>query len=203
MDQVITDMSSNSTKIIGLIGLALLVALASRSPWPTKAHAQESSNAKAPVVVPTESSFARPSTKLEARARAQLLYELSHGALQVIHRDFFDDENQKTIPSASLERVFVEMSRSYGVKMKWLNVGLDVMNVDHQPENEFEVSAAQQISKGEAFVELLDQGKYSFAGRIRLGSQCLKCHFKERRSTEDRAAGLVISMELADEAGRN
>jgi hypothetical protein len=37
------------------------------------------------------------------------------GALQIMHRDFFDEENAHAIPSASLEDVFHEMGKSYDV----------------------------------------------------------------------------------------
>lgn len=181
------------------VGLALIIA----SPWMRQLLSQPPATKSNAAATPNEFEYTRPESKREAVARARLLHELSAGALQVVHRDFFDDENTKAIPSASLERVFSEMSRTYGVKMKWLNVGLDVMNVDHQPENDFEVAAAKRIAKGEPFVELLDKGQYTFVGPIRLGSQCLKCHLKDRRSTEDRAAGLVISMELNELAKKD
>ena len=137
-----------------------------------------------------------PATIDEARDRARLLHELVHGALQVVHRDFFDEENIHAIPSASLEDVFREMSRGYGVEIKWLNVNTDVVNVDHQPETEFDQIAAKGLAKDQSFVEASEAGRYHYAGRIRLASQCLKCHLKHRTSTADRTAGLVISMPL-------
>lgn len=137
-----------------------------------------------------------PATVGEARSRARLLHEMVHGTLQVVHRDFFDEENIHAIPSASLEDVFKEMSRSYGVEVKWLNVNTDVVNVDHQPEGEFEKEAAKQLAAGKPYVEARDGNHYRFAGPIRLASQCLKCHLKSRTSTDDRTAGLVISMPI-------
>ncbi len=135
-----------------------------------------------------------PSTVAEVRARALLLHEVVHGALQVVHRDFFDEENMHAIPSASLEDVFKEMSSSYGVEVKWLNVNTDLVNVDHQPDNQFEKEAAKGLAAGKPYVESTDANQYRFAGPIRLASQCLKCHLKHRTSTADRTAGLVISM---------
>ena len=137
-----------------------------------------------------------PSTLTEARSRARLLHELVHGALQVVHRDFFDEENIHAIPSSSLEDVFKEMSRSHGVELKWLNVNTDVVNVDHQPEGEFEKQAAKGLAAGKPYVEATEANRYRFAGPIRLASQCLKCHVKHRTSTADRTAGLVISMPI-------
>src|SRR5690606_4565367 len=51
-----------------------------------------------------------PTSVAEARARARLLHESIHGTLQVVHRDFFDEDQSHTIPSASLEDMFVEMA---------------------------------------------------------------------------------------------
>jgi hypothetical protein len=138
-----------------------------------------------------------PATVAEASARARLLHETIRGTLQVIHRDFFDDDDPHAIPSASLEDVFNELSRSYSVDLKWLNVHTDMLNVDHQPDGEFEKKAAKAIKQGKPRYELSADGRYRYAGRIRLASQCLKCHVKNRITTEDRSAGLVISMQLS------
>lgn len=142
--------------------------------------------------------FSAPASVAEARGRAQLLHEMIHGSLQVMHRDFFDEDDALAIPSASLEDVFREMSRSFHVEIKWLNVNTDVVNVDHQPEDDFEKSAAKHLARGEEYFESESADRYRFAGPIRLRSQCLKCHVKDRRSTDDRTAGLVISMPLTD-----
>lgn len=138
----------------------------------------------------------RPSLS-EARARARLLHETIRGALQVMHRDFFDDENPAAIPSSSLDDVFVELSRKFRVQAKWLIVETDLLNVDHKPQNEFEERAAEALAEGQPEFEVNDAGTYRYAGPIRLASQCLKCHVKNRSDTETRTAGLVISMEIA------
>lgn len=138
-----------------------------------------------------------PSTTAEARSRAELLYETIHGTLQVVHRDFFNDEDSHKIPSASLEDVFSELAENYDVKLKWLVVDTDVVNVDHLPEDEFERSAVAALKSGESLFEAVEADRYRFAGPIRLASQCLKCHVKNRVSTDDRTAGLLISMPLA------
>ncbi len=102
------------------------------------------------------------------------------------------------IPSASLEDVFHEMHKSYEVKMKWLTVNTDVVNVDHQAETQFEKNAVKALAAGKPFAEQITADRYQFAGPVRLGSQCLKCHVKRRTSNEDRTAGVIISMPLAD-----
>lgn len=142
----------------------------------------------------TESRVTPASTPSEARARAKMLHELVRGSLQVMHRDFFDEDNAHAIPSASLEDVFHEMGESYDVKMKWLIVNTDVVNVDHQPETAFDKLAVKTLAAGKPFAEQIEAERYHFAGAIRLGSQCLKCHVKLRTSNEDRTAGLVITM---------
>ena len=144
------------------------------------------------------SDQARPATnESEARSRALMLHEMVSGTLQVIHRDFFDDEESRAIPSASLEDVFQEMEKEFKVKMKWLTVNTDVVNFDHEAKTEFEKSAVRSLTAGKSYFEESSRESYQFAGAIRLGSQCLKCHVKLRSSNEDRTAGLVILMPLA------
>lgn len=172
--------------------LPWVLAFACTSGWVALRAETENQKPPSPDVAPVQP----PATIDEARDRARLLHELVHGALQVVHRDFFDEENIHAIPSASLEDVFHEMSRSYEVEIQWLNVNTDVVNVDHQPETEFEQRAAKGLAKDQTFVEAVEDDRYHYAGRIRLASQCLKCHLKHRTSTADRTAGLVISMPL-------
>jgi hypothetical protein len=136
------------------------------------------------------------SSVTEARSRARLLHETIRGTLQVVHRDFFDEDNANAIPSASLEDVFAELSDSYDVDLKWLIVETDMLNVDHQPQDAFEKAAVKALKQGKPRHDVVEGGRYRFAGPIRLASQCLKCHVKHRKSTEDRTAGLLISMPL-------
>ena len=146
------------------------------------------------------SSIPHPKSIDEARARAKLLHEMIRGSLQIMHRDFFDEDGSGAIPSASMEDVFHELGRSYSVQVKWLVVNTDVVNVDHKPSDEFERSAARALASGQDAYETAsppESERYRYAGPIRLRSQCLKCHVKRRTSNEDRVAGLVISMPLA------
>lgn len=141
-----------------------------------------------------------PTTEREARTRARVLHETIHGALQVMHRDFFDPTQRLSIPSRSLVDVFKELERSWQVHVHWLAVNAEAMNVDHKPRDDFEREAVKQLAAGKAEHEAMEGGVYRFAGSIRLSSQCLKCHAPRRTSTDDRFAGLVISMRVA--AGR-
>ncbi len=132
----------------------------------------------------------------EARTRSKMLHEMARGTLQVMHRDFFDEDNAHAIPSASLEDVFHEMERAFSVKMKWLTVNTDLVNVDHKAKTDFEKAAVKKLAAGEPFHDRVGVDRYQFAGAIRLGSQCLKCHVKRRTSNEERTAALLITMPL-------
>lgn len=137
-----------------------------------------------------------PTSVSEASARARLLYESFHGALQVVHRDFFDEDESRLIPSQALEDVFSELSSSFNVDMKWLVVETDIVNVDHQPTDEFERAAVVALKDGQPRFEAVEGERFRFAGPIRLASQCLKCHVQKRTSTDARKAGLLISMPI-------
>ncbi|MCL4207723.1 MAG: DUF3365 domain-containing protein [Pirellulaceae bacterium] len=137
-----------------------------------------------------------PATVVEARGRARILHETLHGTLQVMHRDFFDPSQRLSIPSRSLEDVFKELERSWQVKLHWLVVNAEAMNVDNKPRDEFEKDAAKALTAGKPEFETVEDNVYRFAGSIRLASQCQRCHVPRRTSTEDRFAGLVIRMPL-------
>jgi len=186
------------TPHLRLIALLVLVATAT---WitvilvPTFPVLADPPNASAGPVEANAEVVAPPSV-VEARARARMLHEMVRGTLQIIHRDFFDEDDAHAIPSASLEDVFHEMSIEYDVTMKWLIVRTDVLNVDHEPEGEFENRAVDLLAKGKPFVEQSFADRYQFAGAIPLGTQCLKCHVKRRTTNEDRTSGLVITMPI-------
>lgn len=132
----------------------------------------------------------------EAKVRSQLLHEMIHGALQVMHRDFFKEEERSKIPSESLEDVFGEMEKTWGVKIRWLAVDTKAMNVDHRPDDAFERKAVELIAAGQEAHEMKDSPYYRYAGVIPLGNRCLKCHVPDRTNLEERKAAVVISMPL-------
>lgn len=149
------------------------------------------------VVEPAAGRVVSPAGSLQdARNRAMLLHETIHGTLQVVHRDFFDEDDAHVIPSASLEDVFDAMADSFQVEIKWLVVNTDVVNVDHRPSDEFEHAAVAALAAGKPYFDQAESDRYRFAGPIRLASQCLKCHVKNRTNTKDRTAGLLISMPM-------
>ena len=141
-----------------------------------------------------------PTNKAEALGRARWLHEMTHGALQVMHRDFFGDGNDGesgflTLPSQSLEDVFKEMARSWNVEIRWLGVTA-TKDVDHEPADEFEREAAAALSGGRKEFSAIEDDRFRYVGAIRLQNECLKCHVPNRKSLEDRVAGLAISIPL-------
>lgn len=137
-----------------------------------------------------------PATVAEARARARMLHEAFHGALQVMHRDFFDENEKHRLPVKSLEDVFEEMASRQHVKLKWIAVDTKAMSIGHKPDTEFEHAAVKALSSGESEFESSEDGVFKFAGTVRLSAHCLKCHKPGRTSNEARSAGLVITMPL-------
>lgn len=133
----------------------------------------------------------------EARGRARLMHETIHGALQVMHRDYFREGEKLTIPSESLEDVFAELTRTYGVKARWLAVDTPPMNIDHKPEDAFEKSAVKALKDGKKEFEAVEKNTYRYAGPITLSADCLKCHAPFKTNTKDRAAGLVLTLPLS------
>jgi hypothetical protein len=130
----------------------------------------------------------------EARGRARLLHEVIRGALQIMHRDFFDPDERDRIPSSSLEDMFETVEMEHGVKLKWLGVNAKLMDSDHRAEGEFEKKAVAALSAGALEFDSLDGRAYRFVGAIRLHNACLKCHVPFRDSLETRLAGLSISI---------
>lgn len=136
-----------------------------------------------------------PATEEEARGRARMLHETIHGALQVMHRDFFGDDEDLNLPSQSLEDVFKEMARQFKIEIRWLGINA-TKDVDHLPRDAFEKKAAEAILGGAQEFAAVERGRYRHVGAIRIQNDCLKCHVPNRTSLEDRFAGLAITIPL-------
>jgi len=180
---------SRLTSGVILCALALGLSVGAFA-WLPLALAEE----KPPVA---ETAEPPPISVSEARGRAKLLHEAMHGALQVMHRDLFDEDQSRSIPSRSLEDVFKGVEHKHNVSLRWLVVNATAMNVDNNPRDDFEKQAAKALAAGEPFHESIEQDRYRFAGPIRLSSTCLKCHVPFRKSLEDRMAGLTISIPVS------
>lgn len=133
-------------------------------------------------------------TVAEARERARLLHETIHDTLQVVHAQYYREDEGLALPAATLKRVFQELAERRKVEIRWLVVDARAMNIDHNPRDEFEKQAVKALVGGKDEVDLTKAGVYRYAGLITLGSECLKCHLPNRTSNRSRKAGLVISM---------
>lgn len=134
-----------------------------------------------------------------ARGRSRLLHEAMHATLQVVHHEYYREDEGLAIPAATLKTVFKELGKRQKVELRWLVVNAKPMNVDHNPQNDFEKRAVAALASGKQEFEQARDGVYRHAGLIMLTSECLKCHLPRRTSTDPRAAGLVISMPYATE----
>jgi len=137
-----------------------------------------------------------PDSASEARTRARMLHEAFHGSLQIMHRDYFREDEKLTLPAKSLEDVFEEMARTQKVELRWIAVDTKAMSVAHRPKTDFEHAAVKALANGKKEFETIESDSYRFAGKIRLSAHCLKCHAPSRTSNDDRAAGLIITMPL-------
>jgi hypothetical protein len=137
-----------------------------------------------------------PTSVEEARVRARLLHEAFGGALQVMHRDYFREDQRLKLPSKSLEDVFKEMATTHQVELRWLAVNANAMSVDHKPRNEFEEQAVKALSSGKDEFELANEKSFQYAGSIPLSASCVKCHVRSRTSNAEKKAALVIIVPL-------
>ena len=132
----------------------------------------------------------------EARRQAQVLHAAMHSTLQLVHHRYYREDEALPIPAAMLKEVFAELEKEQHVKLRWLVVEGQAMNADHQPRDSFENDAVQALkSKSQSF-ERVEKGVYRRAGPITLTNHCLKCHVPDRRSTENRIAGLIIAIPI-------
>lgn len=138
----------------------------------------------------------------EARGRAELLHEAFHATLQFIHSEYYRPNERLPLPATTLQRVFDELADSHQVKLRWLAVSARAMNVEHEPQDEFEKQVVEKLKSGLNFLEQEQPGTYRRAAAITLTSECLKCHLPGRTSNQDRAAALVISIPLQPRAGQ-
>lgn len=137
-----------------------------------------------------------PATREEARGRAQLLHEMIHATLHLVHARYYRQDEGLQLPARALKDVFAEIESTQKVQVKWLVVNATAMNVDHNAQDEFARQAVETLSAGKSSLDTCEEGVYRFAGAITLSSDCLKCHVPNRKSVEDRTAGVLIAMPL-------
>lgn len=136
---------------------------------------------------------ARPTVE-QARRQAELLHTSMHATLQVVHHRYYREDEGIPIPAGVLKDVFADLKKEHQVSLRWLAVDGQAMNTDHVAKDEFEKEAVKALQADKSFFERSENGVYRRASAITLGSHCLKCHVPDRKSTEDRTAGLIISM---------
>jgi hypothetical protein len=139
----------------------------------------------------------RPSVD-EARRQAELLHQAMHATLQVVHHEYYREDEGLAIPAATLKEVFAELAQKEQVQLRWLAVEGQAMNTDHRASSPFETEAVQALKSGRDALERVEGKLYRRAAPITLTSHCLKCHVPDRKSTRDHTAGLIVTIPLAD-----
>lgn len=177
-----------------VIGLILLNANPGRNISSMRAESKPSGT-KAQV------SGRRPSIKV-ARRQAEILHDAMHHTLHVVHNEFYREDEGLPIPAETMKDVFAEPKKEQQITLRWLAVEGQAMNADHKPRDDFERQAAKLLAAGELSYEQVEGGVYRRAGPITLTNHCLKCHVPDRKNTEDRTAGLVISLAVDAETDR-
>lgn len=155
---------------------------------------EPSSADKEPCPMPGEQGL--PSAA-EARGRAVVLHETFEATLHALHHYYYREDEALPIPGVVMKDVFRELADRRGVQLRWLAVDAQAMNVAHLPQDEFERAAVKALASGDELYDHAENGTYRYAGTICLTNECLKCHLPNRKSTESRAAGILISMPVS------
>lgn len=140
---------------------------------------------------------ARPSLE-SARHQAKVLHTAMHSTLQVVHHQYYREDEGLPIPARTLKDVFAELEKEHHIKLRWLAVEGQAMNTAHKPQDSFENEAVNALKSGRREFERVEHGVYRRAGSITLLNHCLKCHVPDRKSTEARTAGLVIAIPIEE-----
>ena len=183
--------NSKTIWVVLWIAAALMLATLGADATPPD-NSSEASNDK-----PAAETTAAPLPSVdEACGRAKLLYETIQGMLQVVHHEYYREDEKLPIPARTFKKVFRDLADRHKVEIRWLAVTGQAMNQDHLPQNDFEKKAVSAIASGAEEYELTENGIYRRAGVITLTSECLKCHVPNRTNTKNRAAGLVIAIPI-------
>ena len=131
-----------------------------------------------------------------ARDRAKLLHHVYASAQDVMHRRYFHG-GRTVVPARAMQDVFAEMKQQYHIDAAWISVTLKAMNIDNEPETEFEKKAADEIKSGKMEFETIEADYYRRAVAIPLTGGCINCHSgTDTPSTRKPFAGLVISIPI-------
>lgn len=175
-------------KITILLTVTLLACLVATTNQPATADDDAKVTASLPApVVPVQA----------APLIAETLHEAMHSALQVSHDRYYREDEGLIIPAAALLEVFDDIKKKRNITLRWLVVEGQAMNIDHEPQDDFEKAAVKALIAGKDFHAETTAKLYRRAAPITLSNHCLKCHVPDRRSTRDRRAGLIVSIPVA------
>ena len=147
---------------------------------------------------PTPVQKLRPAANIDAaRRQAELLHTTIDSALRVTHDRYFREDSLTPIPAGVLREVFRDLEKKQGVRLQWLAVEGQAMNTDHQAKTVVEKAAVTALKQGKPFFEQTGKERLLRVMPIKLTNHCLKCHVPDRRSLEDRTAGLLIEIAVA------
>ncbi len=169
--------------------------------WLTNVLSEEPSIAsgkKSEVIEAMATPAAGYPSRLEARRQAEVLHTAIHSTLQAVHHRYYREDEGLPIPAAILKDVFAELEKEQHVKLRWLVVEGQAMNSDHKPQSTFENDAVKALKSGMRAFEHSENGVYRRAGAITLTNHCLKCHVPDRKSTQNRTAGLIIVIQTEE-----
>ncbi len=143
-----------------------------------------------------QSDATEPPGVQAARQTARQLHEAFGGALQVMHRDYFRENERMKLPSKSLEDVFAEMARTHQIELRWLAVNANAMSVNHEPKSKFDKHVVSELSGDKDEYDEVEDGVLKFAGAIPLSDSCVRCHVRSRTSNDEKKAALVITVPI-------
>jgi outer membrane PBP1 activator LpoA protein len=180
-------LEENMTKSIAAIALALVTAVLAvgMSDEPAGSQAVKTTAVERP-------------TQKEAQRQAEILHETIHATLQLVHHHYYREDESLPLPAAILSDVFAELESEQNIKLRWLAVEGLAMNADHKAQGAFEDAAVKVLKSGKRQYEQTEAGVYRRAAAITLSNHCLKCHVPDRKSLQDRTAGLIISIPVRE-----
>ncbi|MGV3608228.1 MAG: c-type heme family protein [Planctomycetaceae bacterium] len=153
-----------------------------------------------PAVDATKSKEAEPTGRVSletAKDRAVVLQDAYLEALDVIHERYFHGD-RAIVPARAMEDVFARVGRRNHSKARWISVNTKAMSVHHEPSDDFEKRAADEIADGKETVEAVEGDLYRRAVAIPLAEGCVQCHSLGglSQSKTPRYAGLVINIPI-------
>lgn len=135
-------------------------------------------------------------TQSAARRQAEILHDAMHATLQIVHHRFYREDEGLPLPAATLTEIFSEIKKEQQIELRWLAVEGVAMNAEHKPRDPFEHAAVKALQSGQRAYERIESGMYRRAGPITLTNHCLKCHVPDRKTTNPRIAGLIVTIPI-------